>query len=62
MLSIRRERKLFGRWQQRCGLSLSVLQQLVQVAELLTVRAFQFAIRIDSIRFVMLIDSNRFVL
>jgi len=26
---IRRERKLFGRWQQRCGCSLSVLQQLV---------------------------------
>ena len=26
---IRLERKLFGRWQQRCGRSLSVLQQLV---------------------------------
>jgi len=27
--NIRREPKLFGRWQQRCGLLLSVLQQLV---------------------------------
>jgi len=28
--SIRREPVLFGRWQQRCGLSLSVPQQLVR--------------------------------
>jgi len=27
--NIRREPKLFARWQQRCGLSLSLLQQLV---------------------------------
>ena len=27
--NIRRKPRLFGRWQQRCGLSLSVLQQLV---------------------------------
>jgi len=27
--NIRREPKLFARWQQRCGLSLSVLQRLV---------------------------------
>ena len=27
---IRREQKLFGKWQQRCGLVLSVLEQLVQ--------------------------------
>jgi len=33
--NIRRKPKLLGRWQQLCGISLSVLQQLVHLKGLL---------------------------
>ena len=64
----------WNRWKKYhsvIGLDESEMERLVcadVVASLLQIlpaqtssRAFQFAIRIDSIRFVMRIDSNRFV-
>jgi len=38
--NIQCEPKLFGRWQQQCGLSLSILQQLVNPFSLKLLRIF----------------------